>query len=90
MKIGGKNFIKWEKDNLIKVKHTKPQSLMKNKIERLKNQKNAFKLRREEKILNKNIILFDDIYTTGATVNEIKNLLLKSGAKNVKIIVLAH
>ncbi len=90
MKLGGNNFIFWEKNNLIKIKHTKPQSLMSNKTERLKNQKNAFKLKNIEKIKGKNIILFDDIYTTGATINEIKKLLYKKGAKDIKIIVLAH
>lgn len=87
---GGKNFVSWEKNNLKKIKHTKPQSLMKNKKERLKNQKNAYKLRLPERINGKNIILFDDIYTTGSTINEIKKVLKKAGAKNIKVIVLAH
>ena len=75
MKAGGKNFIRWEENNLIKIKHTKPQSLTKNKAERLKNQ---------------NIILFDDIYTTGATISEVKKILKKAGAKKIKVIILAH
>ena len=90
MKAGGKNFVHWEKNNLVKIKHTKPQSLTKNKAERLKNQKDAFKLKKPEKIKNQNIILFDDIYTTGATISEIEKVLKKAGAKNIKVIILAH
>jgi predicted amidophosphoribosyltransferase len=63
---------------------------MKTKKDRLQNQKNAFTILNKEKIRNRNIILFDDIYTTGATINEIKKTLKKAGAKNIKVIVLAH
>lgn len=89
MKNGGENFVKWEKNILIK-KHRKPQSRTRTKKERIQNQKNAYKLRYPNKIKDKNIILFDDIYTTGATINEIKKVLKKAGVKNVKVIVLAH
>jgi predicted amidophosphoribosyltransferase len=79
-----------EKKNNLKKRHRKPQSSIKSRQERVKNQKNAYKLNYPKKIKDKNIILFDDIYTTGATVNEIKKILKKAGAKNIKIIVLAH
>ena len=90
MKSGGDSFVQWEKNNLKKIKHTKPQSLMKNRAERLKNQKNVFKLKNPEKIKNQNIILFDDVYTTGATINEARKVLKKAGVKNIKVIVLTH
>ncbi|HIP33349.1 MAG TPA: ComF family protein [Bacteroidia bacterium] len=63
---------------------------MKNRAERLKNQKNVFKLKNPEKIKNQNIILFDDVYTTGATINEARKVLKKAGVKNIKVIVLTH
>lgn len=63
---------------------------MKNRAERLKNQKNVFKLKNPEKIKNQNIILFDDVYTTGATINEARKILKKAGTKNIKVIVLTH
>ncbi|RKQ14567.1 ComF family protein [Ureibacillus endophyticus] len=37
---------------------------------------------------NKEIILVDDIYTTGVTINHAKNLLLHSGAKSVRAFTL--
>ena len=40
-------------------------------------------------IINKNIILFDDIYTTGSTANECCKILEFAGAKNVDILTIA-
>ena len=41
------------------------------------------------KIKDKKVLLVDDIYTTGSTVNEIANNLIKSGVKDVGIITIA-
>ena len=89
-KLGGKNFIQINYNILKKYKHTKPQSKTKNKSERIKNIKNAFKIKNPEKIKNKNIILFDDIYTTGSTLNEARKILKKAGAKKVIFLTMAH
>lgn len=37
-----------------------------------------------------NILLFDDLYTTGTTIKHATNALLRAGAKNVKAITLIH
>ena len=37
----------------------------------------------------KNIILFDDIYTTGATINEISKKLKEAGAQRIFVLILA-
>ena len=42
-----------------------------------------------DKVKNKSILLFDDIFTTGNTVNECSRLLKLSGAKDIGIITLA-
>lgn len=73
---------------LQKIKHTKTQSLLKPN-ERKQNVENAFCIKNSELVKNKNVVLFDDIYTTGATVNEISKLLKQAGAKVIIVLVIA-
>jgi ComF family protein len=53
---------------LIRHKRTTSQTGLNGK-ERRRNVKNAFKVKRPDNILNKKILLVDDVFTTGATVN---------------------
>ncbi|MDY6821550.1 MAG: ComF family protein [Deferribacterota bacterium] len=55
--------------------------------ERFRNIKGAFNLVRD--VRNKNILLVDDIYTSGATVNELSKLFKYSGAKIVDCFILS-
>ena len=59
--------IKCYTDILLKVKNNRMQSTL-TKKEREENAKNVYKLKNEEKIYNKKVLIFDDIYTTGATI----------------------
>ena len=70
---------------LYKVKHTLPQSTLK-KEKRLNNLKNAYEVKNSEIIKNKKILLFDDIYTTGSTVEECSKMLKNSGAYEIRSI----
>ena len=76
------------KNNLIKIKDTAKQSTL-TKEQRNLNIKNAFKIKNTEEIKDKKIILFDDIYTTGSTVNECSKVLKKAGAKEIAVLTLA-
>lgn len=73
---------------LVKQINTQMQSSL-GKEERIKNVQNVYKVRDMEKIENKNILLVDDIYTTGATVNECKKVLQLAGSKNIGTIIIA-
>ncbi len=75
-------------DVLVKSKNTIAQSKL-NKNKRKQNIKNAFKVLNLEKIQGKNILLFDDIFTTGSTVNECSKILKKAGAKTVGVLTIA-
>lgn len=57
--------------------------------QRIENVKGAFKVIKRDKIKGKNVLLVDDILTTGSTVNEISRILLKAGAKNVYVATVA-
>jgi len=73
---------------LIKYVDTPMQSSL-GKKERIKNVQNVYKVMEKEKIKGKNVLLLDDIYTTGATVTECKKMLLSAGAKKVGVIIIA-
>ena len=69
--------------NTIKrTRHTESQTRL-NMAERAKNVYDAFKVRKPEKIMDKNILLVDDVSTTGATIQECAKILKQSGAKKV-------
>lgn len=79
----------YEPDGLKKIKDTKSQSWTKNKEERMENLKDAFSA--SPKIVGgKNIILIDDVLTTGSTVEEVRKTLLKAGANEVFTWTIAH
>ncbi len=61
-----------------------------NRNERKENIKGAFEVTNKKKIDGKNIILIDDVYTTGATINECAKTLIKAGAQKVAVLTLAR
>jgi len=71
-----------------KVKQTYVQKSLK-RTERLNNLKGAFVIRNRKQIKDKNILLIDDILTTGATAHTISEKLLKAGAKSVNVLTVA-
>jgi ComF family protein len=60
------------------------------KKERKRNIKGAFEVTDRAKIADRNIILVDDVYTTGATLNECTKMLIKAGAQKVAVLTLAR
>lgn len=75
-------------DILYKIKNTPQQSSL-NKEQRKYNLIDAYEVRNVEKIKNKKILLFDDIYTTGSTVEECSKILKLSGAYEIGVLTLA-
>ena len=71
-----------------KIKHNIEQSSL-SKEQRKQNVKDVYKIVNKEKIENKNIVLFDDIYTTGNTVNEISKILKQNGANKILVLTIA-
>lgn len=80
--------IKLDTHILIKNKNIKPQSNL-NRREREVNIKGVYSLVESDKIKNKKILILDDIFTTGSTVNECSKVLKCAGAKEIGIITLA-
>ncbi len=66
---------------LLRVENTNPQKELNDKV-RIKNLKNAFKIG-ENEIELKKVLLVDDIYTSGATIEACTRILLEAGVQKV-------
>jgi len=75
------------KNILYKTKNTVPQSSL-NKKQREENAKGVYKATNIANMYNKKILILDDIYTTGNTVNECARVLIEKGIKRTNIGVL--
>ncbi|PJE73746.1 MAG: hypothetical protein COV02_00845 [Candidatus Terrybacteria bacterium CG10_big_fil_rev_8_21_14_0_10_41_10] len=75
---------------LFKIKETPSQVSVKDRDKRLKNIEGSFITKNVDTLKGKNIIIIDDVFTTGATIKEAKKTLKAGGAKKVLAIVLAR
>ena len=78
-------------NGLERVRHTPIQGHLPAN-ERARNVKNAFVVSEQiiPRIRHKRVVLIDDVFTTGATVNECTKALLKNGAGTVDVLTLAR
>ena len=76
-------------DAVERVRHTLPQSAS-TEANRRKNLRGAFRVRRPERVRGRSILLLDDVYTTGATLEELAQCLLSAGARRVSGLTLAR
>ncbi len=76
-------------DCMSKIIHTPPQTHL-NRKERMKNLAGAFKVLLPDIIRDREIIIFDDVITTGSTIREIGKTLKQAGAQKIIAFALAH
>ena len=76
-------------ETLKKPKDIKSQSELGNKEERIANITDAYEPTNQGQIIGKNILLIDDITTTGSTLDECAKTLLQAGASRVQCATLA-
>ena len=74
--------------NLIRNRYTETQT-KKNKNQRIENIKNAFEIQNPQKFMNKNVLLIDDVITTGSTLRECIKVLSKMKGIKIKVLLLA-
>lgn len=76
---------------LIRLRYTRPQVGLPPK-DRQKNVSGAFALnpRAVDGVKERNVLLIDDVFTTGATVNECASVLKKAGAAKVLVLTLTR
>lgn len=73
---------------LLRVKETPAQREL-TKEERERNLLCAFQVRDHERVEGKNMLLVDDVYTTGSTARECTRSLMRAGAARVSVITWA-
>ena len=87
-KIAEKTNLELMNNCLIKTKNIIEQSKL-NKEDRAQNIYGVYELKNKQLIENKKILLIDDIYTTGSTVNECSRILRMANPEKIGVLVLA-
>ena len=75
--------------NLVRRRQTPPQTEL-TRRQRRQNLRRAFAVLRPDEVAGKRILLVDDVFTTGTTVNECAKPLRKAGAGDVYVFTLAR
>jgi ComF family protein len=74
---------------LNRARETAPQTELA-EDERRRNVRGAFATSAEKSLKGKSVLLVDDVYTSGATVNECSRVLIRGGARDVTVLTLAR
>lgn len=77
------------REALIKVRHTPSQTRF-GREARLENVRDVYRLKDPAGIRGKRVLLIDDVYTTGATLEECARVLIGGGAARVDALTLAR
>ena len=76
-------------DCIVKTRETKRQAKL-TRSERLKNLTDSFKVKDRKAVRGKNVLLVDDVSTTGATAEAVSSKLKKAGALRVYLLTVAN
>ena len=74
---------------LKRTRYTSTQTKL-DRAERMENLRGAFRVRHTARVKARNIVLVDDVFTTGSTVEECSRELLRAGAASVRVITVAR
>jgi ComF family protein len=87
--INSINKLDYIENAIVKIQHTETQT-KKSRIERWRNVEQVFNVPNPQMILGKNILIIDDVITTGASTEACGQILLEHGANSISICGLAH
>lgn len=88
IKLDEKKIFKKDYGILIRARHIESQT-KKNRHQRIENTKNIFEVIKKIET-NKKIIIIDDVTTTGSTIKEARDALLKYGYSQIEALAIAH
>lgn len=89
-RIEERTKIRWERDVFLRTRLTKPQKSIWDKELKQWNVFNTFRIAKPLQLEGKTILLIDDIFDSGATLNEISAILREVAAHRVYVLVLAR
>ena len=84
----GKKLQSLDNSILIRTRNTNPQSML-SRARRKENVKKAFAVKAPHLVMNKHILLIDDVITTGSTISECTTELKNAGARKIFILTFA-
>jgi competence protein ComFC len=88
--IAPKNILEYAPSVLVKTRETPSQVSVHARNERLKNLRGCFAVSAPAAARGKDVVLVDDIITTGATMEEARKALKRAGARRVIGLAVAH
>ncbi len=89
-RINKKMGLWWSKNNLVKIKNTGVQADLSDWKKREENIKDSFFVNHPEEFSGRNIILVDDVFTSGSTLAEAARVLKLAGAKKIIALTFAR
>ncbi|MFA6094356.1 MAG: phosphoribosyltransferase family protein [Candidatus Paceibacterota bacterium] len=84
------NQVEYMPHTLKKIKDTQSQARTHSRHERLENLRDCFNTHKPDMLNKRNVLLLDDVITTGATTTEAIKVLRKAGVKKIIRVALAH
>lgn len=80
--------VQWQADALLRVRANVSQTTQ-DRIGRLENSNRLFEVKDKNELKDKNILLLDDVITTGATIEAAADVILAAGCKSLSVAALA-
>lgn len=74
---------------LQRIRYTTTQTRL-DRHERMENLRNAFRVRHTSAVQSRHLVLVDDVFTTGSTVEECARVLREAGAASVRVVTVAR
>ena len=74
---------------LKRIRYTSTQTKL-DRNERMENLRGAFRVRQTSRVKKSHLVLIDDVFTTGSTVEECSRVLLRAGAASVRVLTIAR
>ncbi len=87
-RIEERTQIRWERDVFARIRLTKPQKNLRNRENKQLNVLDTYRLAKPLQLVSTKVLVFDDIFDSGATLNEISAVLREAKADKIYVLVL--